>query len=180
MKWYEFFRKNYLFFIFYSFIGWIYEEIFFAVQGEFVNRGFLTGPYLPIYGIGSLFLIYLLKDLIKKKIKIKKINITPIIVFLLVFVITTVVEYVGHFILDEYFNIILWDYSKNYLNINGRVCFYASRNFAIMGTIGMYFVQPKLERFLNKLSEKKINFLFVVLFLIFIIDFIFTIINFIN
>lgn len=174
---YIFLRNNYLYFMFYSFIGWIYELFFFLFQGELVNRGFLFGPYLPIYGIGSLFLIYILNGLIKKKITIKKVNITPIIIFLLVFVITTIVEYVGHFVLDEYFNIILWDYSQDYLNINGRVCFYASRNFAIMGTIGLYFIQPKLEFFLNKLNDLKINALFIGLLLIFIIDFVFTIIN---
>ena len=112
-KFYRFFRNNYLYFLFYSFIGWIYELVFFALQGKILNRGFLTGPYLPIYGIGSLFLIYILGNLIKKKIYIKKLNIVPILIFIFVFLITTIVEYVGHFILDKYFNIILWDYSKD-------------------------------------------------------------------
>ena len=176
-KLYNFIRTNYLYFIFYSFIGWIYELFFFLFEGELVNRGFLFGPYLPIYGIGSIFLIYLLKDLVKKKIKIKNINITPILIFISVFLITTIVEYIGHYVLDEYFNIMLWDYSEEYWNINGRVCFFASRNFAIMGTLGIYFVQPRLEKFLNKISEKKINFVFIILLIIFILDLVFSLIK---
>jgi len=179
-KLYEFIRKNYFYFIFYSVVGWIYELFFFLFRGELVNRGFLTGPYLPIYGIGSLFIIYLLNKLKDKKICLKKINLMPVIIFLLIFIITTIVEYIGHFILDEYFNIILWDYSQDYWNINGRVCFYASRNFAIMGIIGIYLVHPKLERFINNLSDKIKNILFIFFGSTFLIDFLFTIIKYLD
>ena len=176
-KFYEFFKVNYLYFIFYAFIGWIYELFFFLFQGELVNRGFLMGPYLPIYGIGALFVIYLLTKLKDKKIYLKKFNLMPIIIFILIFIITTIVEYIGHYVLDEWFNIILWDYSQDYWNINGRVCFYASRNFAIMGTIGLYLVQPRLESIIKKLSKKKINIIFIILILLFVFDLIITLIK---
>lgn len=170
-------KKYFIYFICYAVIGWIYELFFFLFEGELVNRGFLLGPYLPIYGIGALFIILLLKKLKDKKLKIKNINIMPVIIFLLIFIITTIVEYIGHFILDEYLNISLWDYSEEFLNINGRVCFFASRNFAIMGIIGIYYVHPWLEMKVNKLQKREFNALFYTLFFVFIIDFIFTILN---
>ncbi len=176
MKIYNFFRKYFLYFIIYAFLGWIYEVAWFLiVKNKFVNRGFLHGPYLPIYGFGVLILLFLLYKLMKKKIKVWKINITPIIVFILIFIITTVIEYISHLVLDKCFHIVLWDYSKNYLNINGRVCFEASRNFAIGGVLALYIVQPLMEKLLSLLPSKVQNIIFIPLFLIFITDFIITI-----
>jgi len=170
-------KKYYIYFVCYAVMGWIYELFFFLFEGELVNRGFLMGPYLPIYGIGALFIILLLKKLKDKKLKVKNINFMPVIIFILIFMITTIVEYIGHFILDEFFNISLWDYSEEFLNINGRVCFFASRNFAIMGTLGIYIVHPWLEKKVNKLQKREFNILFYTLLLVIIVDFIFTILN---
>jgi len=170
-------KKYYIYFVCYAVMGWIYELFFFLFEGELVNRGFLMGPYLPIYGIGALFIIILLKKLKDKKLKVKNINFMPVVIFILIFIITTIVEYIGHFILDEFFNISLWDYSEEFLNINGRVCFFASRNFAIMGTLGIYIVHPWLEKKVNKLQKREFNILFYTLLLVIIVDFIFTILN---
>ena len=76
-------------FLIYCIIGWIYEVIWeFAVGNGFVNRGFLFGPYLPIYGFGVLILYFLLSKVMKKDIRIfKKIKITPIIVFILILIV---------------------------------------------------------------------------------------------
>ena len=69
-------------FLVYCIIGWIYEIIWeFAIGNGFVNRGFLYGPYLPIYRFGVLTLLFILHNILHKKIKIFKINITPLIVF---------------------------------------------------------------------------------------------------
>lgn len=149
-------EKYFLIFITYAFLGWIYEEIWFLiVKNTLVNRGFLFGPYLPIYGLGALILYFMLWNFKTKKHKLGKINITPIIVFILIFLVTTIVEYISHFILDEFFNIVLWDYTHDYLNINGRVCFAASRNFAIGGTFCLYLIQPLLEK-LDTIKNKKV------------------------
>ena len=180
MKYLECLKKYYIYFVCYAVIGWIYELFFFLFEGQLVNRGFLMGPYLPIYGIGALFIILFLKSLKNKKVMIKKINIMPIIIFILIFLITTIVEYVGHFVLNEFFNISLWDYSGEFLNINGRVCFFASRNFAIMGTLGIYFVHPWLESKVNKLQKREYNVLFFTLLFVIIIDFVFSILNLIK
>lgn len=176
MKIYNFFRKYFFYFLLYSFFGWIYEVLYFIImRNKFVNRGFLHGPYLPIYGFGVLILLFLLHKLMNKKIKIWKVNITPIIVFVAIFFITTIIEYVSHYVLDEYFNIVLWDYSKDMLNINGRVCFAASRNFAIGGIVALYIVQPLFNKLLSIIPNKIQNVIFIPLFLTVVIDFIITI-----
>ena len=140
-KKYERFNNYIIYFMLYAIIGWIYEVLLELLVWHhgFVNRGTLFGPWLPVYGFGGLLLAITLNKLLKKKKKnLIEWIINILTVFIAVFIITTVVEYITHYVLDTYFNIKLWDYSKDFLNINGRVCFNASRNFAVGGTILLY------------------------------------------
>lgn len=174
----DFFEKNFYIFIVYAVIGWIYEVVWhLIVKNMFVNRGFLFGPYLPIYGFGAIVLYYILWKFKEKKHKIGKIDITPILVFILIFIITTVIEFIAHLILDQYFGIVLWDYTNDYWNIDGRVCFAASRNFAIGGTIGLYLIQPIIEKTFKKMPSKRKHLIFIPLFIIVLLDFIIVLIK---
>ena len=167
----SFVEKNFLIFFSYAVLGYIYEFFLFLARGQLVNRGFLTGPYLPVYGCGGLLLYYILYNFRKKKQK-KNILFDVISTFLIIFVVTTIVEYIAHYILDTYFGIVLWDYTKDYLNINGRVCFAASRNFAIGGTFCMYFVQPYLDKIIEKYDGRDVyHFILYALFSIMLLDF---------
>ncbi len=169
--------RNYVIIFFvYAVIGWLYEVLLFYFRGDgLINRGFLYGPYLPVYGFGGLLLVVLLnKILIKKKNKIWDWIKDILLIFLLVFLISTVVEYVAHYILDTFFDIKLWDYSKQFLNINGRVCFGASRNFAIGGTFFLFVLQPFINKFLSNTKDNKLNAISLVLFLIVLIDLVIT------
>ena len=66
----------------------------------------------------------------------------------------------------------MWDYSKDYLNFNRRICFDASRNFAIGGTILLYFVQPKIDCLLGKTIKRKKIFYTLLFGIVMLIDFI--------
>ena len=68
-----FLRDLLLFFIFYSIIGWIYEELLFLIEDNVLcNRGVLFGPWLPIYGFGGLVIVGIFYRFKEKKVKIKK------------------------------------------------------------------------------------------------------------
>ena len=166
--------RNYIYYFFVgAFAGWVYEVLWFIImRNKFVNRGFLFGPWLPVYGFGSILVIFLLGPMLKKKIKVWKINITPIIVFLLIALIATVVEYVAHYVLDTYFGIILWDYSKDYWNYQGRVCFAATRNFAIGGIALLYLIKPLCDKMFKKVKDKKQTMVALALLGLIMIDFI--------
>ena len=116
--------------------------------------------YLQHYGLGLLIAnvigIVLINLFVHKSNndKYKKINLTIVLVFLLIWIITTLIEYVSHYFIDVYSHKMLWDYSYDFLNINKRVNWDASRNFAIGGTLLLYTIQPLLDKFLNK---SKIN-----------------------
>ena len=109
------------------------------------------GLYLIIINLIGLFIVNFLE---KKSKKLKNIDVTIVLVFLLIWIITTVIEYVSHYYIDVYSHKLLWDYSKDFLNINRRVNWDASRNFAIGGTLLLYTIQPLLDKFLSK---SKIN-----------------------
>lgn len=163
-------------FMLYAFIGWIYEVILEFYYGNgFVNRGFLFGPYLPVYGFGALLILFLLYRFSKKKICLGKLSITPVLVFILIFLLTTIVEYITGTLLDIFLQKRLWDYSHYAFNINGLVCLSASTRFAIGGTVFIYCLQPLFDRFINVANTKFRSILAYGLLLLVLIDFIFKI-----
>ena len=160
-------------FILYAFIGWIYEVILEFYYGNgFVNRGFLFGPYLPVYGFGALLILFMLYKFSKKKIHIGILNITPILVFILIFLITTVVEYITGTLIDIFLQTRLWDYSHYTFNINGLVCLSASTRFAIGGTTFIYILQPLFDKLINIMNSKLKNILAYGIISVVLIDFI--------
>ncbi len=104
--------------------------------------------------------------------KLKKINVTPVLVFLGIWILTTVLEYVSHLAIDKLFGNLLWDYSKDFLNINARVNWDASRNFAIGGTLLLYTIQPLIDKFLNKTKLKTRYIIVLVIGIPMLLDFI--------
>ena len=133
----------FLWFIIYSFIGWVYETVLCSIcQKTFVNRGFLNGPLCPIYGSGALIVILLLGDLQNQ--------IVPL--FLSGFVLTTVLEYLTSYCMEKLFHAKWWDYSSRRFNVNGRVCLLGSTVFGIMTVIIVKWVHPKIAALTGQIS----------------------------
>ena len=168
-------------FIVYCFIGWIYEVIWeFKVGNGFVNRGFLYGPYLPIYGFGVLTLILILHKLINKKIKLfGKINITPIFVFLSILFIVSAIEFMASVGMEAIFHKRWWDYSYDKFNLDGRISLRNSSLLAIGAFALIYLVQPLLNKLLPKIPKKAINVIACIIVATVSIDFIITILGYI-
>ena len=116
---------------------------------EYLNR---FGLSLLVINIICLLVVFITTRLINNK-KVKELDLTIVLVFLLIWIITTVIEYISHYITYKYFNIMLWDYTKDFLNINARVNWDASRNFAIGGTFLIYTIQPLINKYLPKIKS---------------------------
>ncbi len=167
-------------FIVYCFIGWVYEVIWeFGIGNGFVNRGFLHGPYLPIYGFGVLILLFLLNKLLEKKIKLGKINITPILVFLAILLIVSVIEYFASFVMELIFHKRWWDYSYDILNLNGRISLRNSSLLALGGFALIYLVQPLLNKVFSKTSKRTLKVFSIIIISVVSIDFLITILGYI-
>lgn len=167
-------------FLVYCVIGWIYEVMWeFAVGNGFVNRGFLYGPYLPIYGFGVLTLLLLLHKLLAKKIRIGKINITPVLVFFAILVIVSVIEYFASVGMELLFHKRWWDYSYDKFNLNGRISLRNSSLLAIGGWVLIYLVQPILDKLFGKVSKKAIKNSSILIISVVCVDFIVTMLGYI-
>lgn len=162
----------------YCLIGWIYEVIitYYAFH-HFENRGFLHGPYLPIYGFSAIFLILTLNKIYERKVYIKKVPITSLLIFLLTFIISSVIEYLTSYVLEKGFNLVLWDYYGYKYNLNGRISLTTSTYFGIGGLIIFYIVQPLLRLLKNKISFKILNPIGIAIILIMLLDLIITLIQ---
>lgn len=149
-----------LFFI-YAILGWIIETTLVSVEKrKFVNRGFLIGPYCPIYGFGGLAITILLKNYTKD----------PIVLFLMAVIICGILEYFTSYIMEKIFKARWWDYSAKKYNINGRICLETVVPFGILGCLVMYVLNPITFKYLNMLSNSMLNIISAICFTIFITD----------
>lgn len=162
---FNFIKYGFIVFIVISILSYFYEEfIFWVFKEKFVKRGFLYGPWLPIYGWGSL-LILLTCSKLKKH---------PILIFIVTFILTGFLEGTSGFIIDKFFHKRLWNYSKDFLNIGGYVCLKSAIGFAIGGLLLIYIIEPFIKYFYNKLSNKQTTIISIFLFIIFVTDNIFS------
>ncbi len=151
----------FLLFIIYSFMGWLMEVIVTLVNNhKFVNRGFLIGPYCPIYGYGCLLIIILLQRYINH----------PVTLFFMAILICSVLEYMTSLVMEKLFNARWWDYSDKKFNINGRICLETMLPFGILGTLIIYIVNPFFEGILLSFPTWILYALASLLFIIFIVD----------
>ena len=107
-----------LYFLVYSFGGWVVEVIFHAVAlGKVINRGFLNGPVCPVYGFGVLSVFALLNT-----IQGSGRQMSDGMIFVFGIVLATAVELVAGWLLDVCFHARWWDYSDKPLNFHGYIC----------------------------------------------------------
>lgn len=172
-------KKYMIYFMLYAIIGWCYEVFLEVVvyRWGFSNRGFLFGPYCPVYGFGALTFILLLSKLKNKKIKIGKFNISPILVFLGIILISTTIELIASYLLEIFTGGWLWDYNSYNFNFEGRIALNPSVRFGLGGMVFMYVLQPLFEKLCEKLGDKKVNIISIGCFIILIVDLICKIIS---
>lgn len=160
----------FLLFITYSFIGWFIETIDEVILNKkFLNRGFLIGPYCPIYGFGSLaFTIFLSKYLDD-----------PIFLFVNAVFICSVLEYSTSYLMERMFKTRWWDYTENKFNINGRICLETMIPFGIGACLIVYLINPFLLNIFTSINGLLLTVIVSILVIIFILDLIisFSIIN---
>lgn len=118
-----------IYFMFYSIIGYLAEVIFCSIyQKKLVGRGFLFGPYCPIYGAGSLLILFATSN----------IQDNVVLTFVVSAAVCSALEYLTSWLMEKLFHIRWWDYSKtDRINLHGRICL---RNSIIFGIGGCFMV----------------------------------------
>ncbi len=116
-----------------AFLGWLMEVICqFAQFRRFINRGFLIGPYCPIYGFGAVTICRLLS----------RFSGDPLAVFALALLVCGLLEYVTSYAMEKLFHARWWDYSQKPFNLNGRICAGTLIPFGLLGLMIVYWVKP--------------------------------------
>lgn len=131
--------KYFVWFIIYSFMGWIYESTYCTIRKHhWENRGFLHGPIVPIYGVGALLASILFSELPISGLQ----EASNLKIFLICFFGSIVLEYTTSWGLEKLFHAYWWDYSDVFCNINGRVCLPASIGFGCAGILVVRIIYP--------------------------------------
>ena len=135
-----------LMFFAFSFIGWLWEvSLHLITDGEFVNRGVLHGPWLPIYGCGGVLILVVLNRLRAR----------PLLEFGATVVLCGCVEYFSSLYLEMAHNgQRWWDYSGYFLNLNGRICAEGLLVFGLGGLAIVYVLAPILDNQVRRIPGK--------------------------
>ena len=151
----------FLLFMIYSTAGWTMEVVLkYKEHKRFIDRGFLIGPYCPIYGYGAILITTLLY----------KYNSDPIVLFFMTVLTCGTLEYFTSWIMEKLFKARWWDYSKRRFNLDGRVCLGTLIPFGLFGLILTYFTNPFLINCFNKVDMVVLNIIAGIVFAIYIID----------
>jgi len=152
-------------FIIYSFIGYIVEVLWRTFETKkLLNRGFLVGPIIPIFGVGAVLITHFLTEYYSD----------PLVVFVFAVVLTSILEYIVGYLLEKIFHNRWWDYSTQWGNLEGRVCIINSIAFGFGALIIIYVTNPIIFSFLDRLSDITMLICGIILFLLFIGDLIYS------
>ena len=151
----------FLYFLIIAICGWMMEVTLQLIQKhKFADRGFLVGPYCPIYGCGALLITLCLTGL----------KAHPVGLFSTAILMCGVLEYATSYIMEKLFHARWWDYSDCKFNINGRVCIETIIPFGILGVLLIYVVNPFIFDSLAKVPENILNIVAIAMAALFVAD----------
>ncbi len=152
----------FLLFFFYSIIGYFIEVISVSLIAKkmVLSRGFLIGPYLPIYGVGSIIITCFLQ----------KYHRDLLALFVMGTVLCSILEYFTSYIMEKLFRLRFWDYSFKKFNLNGRISLENSIMFGIGGVLLIEFINPIVKRLFMHLFPTLVIVLGLLFTFIFLID----------
>ena len=128
------------FFYFYCFLGWIWETCYVSVlKAKWVNRGFMRGPFLPIYGSGAIVVLIFTLPF----------RTNPGLVFVVGMASATILEYFTGAAMEQMFHVRYWDYSNQRLNLNGHICVTSSLAWGMFSVILTLYGHTPVERLVS-------------------------------
>ena len=157
-----------IYFITYSFLGWVMESIFRSIcEKKIINTGFLKGPFCPIYGVGAIIMLLFLK----------RFSDNLAVLFVVSIVVLTIWEYLVGVLLEKLFHTKYWDYSKNKFNFQGRICLTNSIFWGILGVVFVKYIHPAIENLIEKIDVRILIFVYSILGIVILVDMITSIIK---
>lgn len=151
-----------LFFFIYCFIGWVWESCYVSIKKrEWINRGFLHGPMLPIYGSGAIIVL------------LCTIGVRDQVILIFIFGMTgaTILEYVTGACMERLFRVRYWDYSHMPLNLKGYICLPVSLGWGAFSVLLVRVIHVPIENLVLQIPERIAEVVSVVCSSAFAVDF---------
>lgn len=162
-KKYGFLSCVFLFFAF-SVFGWVLESFIHLIRdGIFLNRGYLMGPWIPLYGICGLILLIFVQKFAHK----------PIPAFLTMMAVYSIIEYLMNWLVEYEWDIVRTDYTGYFLNLNGRTFLGGAIFFAMLGCAFLYYLAPRWDELFHRLPDYLKFSICLLLCLLFAADFLY-------
>lgn len=133
-----------IFFFFYCLVGWVWESCYVsAKKRKWVNRGFLHGPFLPIYGFGAISVLWI-------TLPVRQNSWAVVIAGA---VGATVLEYITGAVMERLFHVRYWDYSNQRCNLNGYICLTSTIAWGIFSVILVQYVHHYVETVIARMPD---------------------------
>lgn len=150
------------FFYFYCIFGWVFESTYVSLKKRhFVNRGFLKGPWLPLYGSGALVILLTTLPFQHNKIAVYFIGAAA----------ATLLEYVTGVLMVKIFRVRYWDYSNQKFHFQGHICLTSSIAWGGLSLLLIYVIHKPVEKLVLSMSENLISVVTVTVTAVLIFDF---------
>ena len=151
-----------LWFLTYSILGWVVESIYMSIcNKKLTNRGFATGPFCPIYGVGALTVFFALRPYSNN----------GLVLFILGSLLATTIEFLTAVIMKRVFGEIWWDYNEKPFNYKGVLCLESSIAWGFYTLFLFLFLQRFVEGVVSRIPIQAGKIVGSVLLIVFTIDF---------
>lgn len=149
-----------LFFI-YSFLGWVWESSYVSLkEKKWINRGFMSGPFLPIYGSGAIIILFTTLPVIDSKVGIYFVGAIS----------ATLLELVTGYVIELIFNVRYWDYSYRKIQYKGYICLVSTIAWGFFSILLVDYLNVPIENFLSQFSTKTLTYTAILILIPFTVD----------
>lgn len=151
-----------MYFFFYSFLGWVWESAYVSVlKRHWTNRGFLTGPMLPIYGSGAVVMLCTTYP----------VRSCDIAVFFIGMFSATLLEYATGAAMEALFQVRYWDYSNKRFNLHGYICLSSSLAWGVFTLLLVRVIHPHVASVMEQIPSELCFGILAILSVLFVVDF---------
>lgn len=152
-----------LIFYLYCIFGWVLESIYISMlRHKIINRGFLKGPFLPIYGFGAMVILFATNQFQN--------NIVA--VFFAGAFGATILEYFTGAAMEQLFKVRYWDYTNNRFNLHGHICLFASTIWGVLSVLLTKVFQPAMLKLVLSIDTTVANVMIILITIVLFYDFV--------
>lgn len=149
-------------FYFYCFGGWCFESVYVSLKSrKWVNRGFMRGPFLPLYGSGAIMMLVVSMPFADN----------VVLTYIAGVVGATALEYVTGVVMEALFKVRYWDYTGKFMNYKGQICLTSSIAWGFFTILMTKVIHRPIEQLMYSIPEQVLHYLTVLLTIYVVADF---------